>query len=54
MLLLDRVVDGQLVAELEACVDHAAQRDAGGSLAGGRDAVEHVPGVAEVVVLLGL
>ena len=52
MPLFDRVVDGEVVREVVAGLQEGAQRRALGLLARGAGAVEEVPGLAEVVVLL--
>ena len=54
VLLFDRMVDGEVVRELVARVQEAAQRHALGFLARGAGVVQEVPGLAEVVVLRGL
>lgn len=51
VLLFDRVVDGEVVRELIARLQEAAQGHALGFLARGAGAVQQVPGLAEVVVL---
>jgi len=53
MLLLDRVVDGEVVRELVARLQEATQGHALGFLARGAGVVQEVPGLAEVVVLEG-
>jgi hypothetical protein len=54
VLLFDRVVDGEVVRELVARLQEAAQGHALGFLARGAGVVEEVPGLAEVVVLRDL
>lgn len=50
--LFDRVVDGEVVREVVAGLEEGAEGHALGFFAGGAGAVEEVPGLAEVVVLL--
>jgi hypothetical protein len=51
VLLFDGVVDGEVVRELVARLQEAAQGHALGFFARGAGAVQQVPGLAEVVVL---
>jgi heme-degrading monooxygenase HmoA len=50
--LFDRVVDGEVVREVVAGLEEGAEGHALRFFAGGAGAVEEVPGLAEVVVLL--
>jgi hypothetical protein len=52
VLLFNRVVDGQVVREIVAGLQERAQSHALRFLAGCAGAVEEVPGLAEVVVLV--
>ena len=51
MLFFDGVVEGEVVAELLACVEEGADGHAAWSSAGAAGVIEEVPGLAEVFVL---
>lgn len=51
MLFFDRVMDSNVLTKLQPGVDESSDRDTSWALACRRSFVQHVPSVAEMVVL---